>query len=415
MQYLSGSLGPSLKYSNRAIALAIFLFLLLFVSLYGNAFNQSLNQIILWGGGPLLALWVVLPNIPNLSKTPTEHWLYASLLIFAVLGSYQVTDWTGYYRYMQVMVSNLVLILVVFFSLKTWKEVNLVLLSILVTCTCVVVLSFIINNDDSAINDEYYRFSGLAGNANGMANYSRVGILMALFFLCKRQSFFYKLILYLLLLIFSYTILITASRGTFINIVLVFACFWGLMYFKGWKLVILLLALIIFGQYLYTLIETAIADFYLYDRLTRNETADSIAENEARIILYQYAWNAFQNNPFLGVGLNQFKLYSGGKISHTDFLDIAVQLGIFAVIAYATIYVRLFRKMRKLKSVLSNLLGVRYFYMFVIIFFSELLFGFTNPNWFSQLQMLLLAVLITIFHKVLNKEWEVMKYSVSAY
>ena len=96
----------------------------------------------------------------------------------------------------------------------------------------------------------------------------------------------------------------------------------------------LLLLLFFLGNLIVYLGETFLSDYYLFDRLTRNESVSSALDDESRLQLYLLALNQFLEHPLLGVGLNQFRIYSAGKISHTDILDILVQLGVFAGIIY---------------------------------------------------------------------------------
>lgn len=84
---------------------------------------------------------------------------------------------------------------------------------------------------------------------------------------------------------------------------------------------LLLLIPFVFGNMFIYLAEKFLSDFYLFDRLT-NEDVSGAVENESRLQLYGIACKYFLEHPLLGVGLNQFRLYSEGKITHTDLLDI---------------------------------------------------------------------------------------------
>jgi O-antigen ligase len=248
---------------------------------------------------------------------------------------------------------------------------------------------------------EFFRMAGLTGNANGLANYARVSIILTLFFLIQKPNFFWQLVYYNIIAICFYSIIISASRSNFANGLLVIGAFYGLKYFSGARIIILALLMFIAGNVLIAVIEGFLSDFYLYDRLTRTKTIADAVEEEARIQLYLTAWKEFWKNPLFGVGLNQFKHYSGGKISHTDFLDVFVQLGFVAGILYLSIYIRIYRAIQKSKRLLVKLGEKQLYNTIHITFISELVFGLANPNWFTQLQMIFLSVIIIILYKYL--------------
>ena len=134
--------------------------------------------------------------------------------------------------------------------------------------------------------------------------------------------------------------------------------------------------------------------FYIYDRLTRNEgsSLEEIEETESRLQLYRLAIEATTDNPITGLGLNQFRFVSDGKISHTDILDISSQLGLIAASFYFSIYVSIWKKFRYLITKFKGNIIIKILFL---LFFTEILFGLSNPNWFLQLNMVILSLLIS--------------------
>lgn len=95
-------------------------------------------------------------------------------------------------------------------------------------------------------------------------------------------------------------------------------------------------------------------------------------------------------------------LFGRKKITHTDILDILVQLGIFAGFIYCSIYVVLFNRIIKLKKFFTSQKDVRVYQILLLCFSSELFFGLSNPNWFTQLQMVVLSLMIVYATKIRN-------------
>ena len=400
-KYLSYSI------SKKTVFLSVYLFAFLFLALYGRQGFQTLNQVILWVFGPLLAFYILEPNFSRFNKLPVEYYLYISMVVFAFLGFMNVEDQTGFYRYLQVFVSNFVLMIIVFFAISNIKEWEFAWKTIGLVGLIVAIVGYFV--EAPALDDEYFRLSGITGNANGTANYARVSVVAALIVLQFTKNKYGKLLLWGVILFLSYTILLTASRSNFANLVFILGGYMAFKYFNGWRLVLLLLILFVFGNMFIYLAEKFLSDFYLFDRLTRNEDVSGAVENESRLQLYGIAWKYFLEHPLLGVGLNQFRLYSEGKITHTDLLDILVQLGIFAGIAYTYIYVKLFKRILKLKIYFESRRDVQVYQILLLCFASEVFFGISNPNWFTQLQMVVLSLIIVYVTRIGNTNTFIVK------
>ena len=371
----------------------MYLFAFLFLALYGRQGFQTINQIILWGFGPLLAFYILEPNFGKIHTIPREYYFYLSMVFFAFIGYLNVIDEPAFYRYLQVFIANFILMIIIYFAVNNIKEWELVWKVIALVGLIIALLSYFIEAPANQ-NDEYFRLEGLTGNANGTANYARVAVVAALFLLELSEKKFMKILLWGVIAFLSYTILLTASRGSFGNLVFILGGYIAFKNFHGWRLVVLLLILFLFGNIIFYVGEEFLSNFYLFDRLTRNDSVTSALDDESRLQLYAVAWKYFLDNPLFGVGLNQFQIYSGGKISHTDILDILVQLGIFAGIVYVSIYVWLYIRIMKLKKFFSSPKDLSIFRLCLLCLVSEIFFGLGNPNWFTQLQMVVLSLLI---------------------
>ena len=385
--------------SRKAIILSLYLFAFLFLALYGRQGFQTLNQVILWAFGPLLAFYILEPNFGRIHKIPREYFFYVSMVVFAFLGYLNVRDESGFYRYLQVFVANFVLMIIVYFGINNIKEWELAWKTLGLVGLIVAIVGYFIEAPEIQ-TDEFFRLSGITGNANGTANYARVAVVAGLIMLQLTGKKMLRIFIWVTILFLAYTILLTASRSNFANIVFILGGYFAFKYFRGWRLFLLLLLLYVFGNVILYLAESFLSDFYLFDRLTRNDSVTAAIDDESRLQLYALAWKYFIENPLLGIGLNQFHFYSEGKITHTDILDILVQLGVFAGVVYVSIYVKLFNRITKLKQFFSNQKDVRIYQVILLCFSSELFFGLSNPNWFTQLQMVVLSLMIVYATKI---------------
>lgn len=392
---------PSYQVSRRAVYLSVYTFLLLFFALLGHLGFNVVNQVILWVGGPMLALYILEPNLYRIHTIPREYFLYSSLIVFSLLGYINVEDHAGFSRYLQTIVANLALMVIVYFGINNVKEWRYVWWAVVISGMLVCMISFFMDVPTKD-NSDSFRLSGIIGNSNGIGNYARVtilGLLISLQFTKKRNL---VVLLWLAILFLIYTILLTASRGSFGNLLFILGSYFILRYFKGWKIPVLVILLFLFGNLLFLYGEEFLKNFYLYQRLTRNDSFESAIDQETRVKLYTLAWNTFTDHPFMGVGLNQFRQFAGGKITHTDILDIFVQLGLFAGILYSLIYVKLFKRIINLRKRFYTITDKGVYQVLLITIISEIGYGLSNANWFSQLDMLILSLLIVYTTKINN-------------
>lgn len=393
--------------SLQARVLATYLFFLLAVALFGHMGYHTINAAILWVFGPILAAWLFVPRIGVVLNVPFEYWAYSSLMLFALLGLPYVIDYDGYWRYQQVLFANAVLMIVIFFGVSNEREWLMLWKAVFFAGLFVAAASFFFSPVGDVTEE---RLTGLAANANGTANYSRVSILAALLLTRIKMRAIWRIMLWLAMIFLAYIILITASRGTFLNLMFILGSYIIMRSFGGWKVILLLCVLLFFGNYLLELLGMFLEDFYLYERFFRLGSVSQTVEADYRFELMREAWDLFWQRPFLGVGLNQFRIYSGGMISHTDFLDIFVQLGFIAGLVYVSIYVQIVRRLQLLKRIYRNRIG-GVIDILLICLISEIIYGISNPNWFSQLQMVVLSLLIVGARRIFIHPMVIAKYS----
>lgn len=390
------------KPSREAYLISIYIFIFLIGSLLGTFASAALNQIVLWVLGPILTFYIVSVKLNRLNSIPTEFKLYFALIPISFLGLTQVEHVDLFFRYAKVLFSNAVFMLIIFLALESQEDIRIALFSVFLSCLTVVGLSFFLEVGTSLQQEADYRLSGIAGNSNGLATFARVGVILALYYSIVEQKVLYKVAYFLASVFMFYAIILSASRGNFGNVV-----FSVLLFINLKKVNIPRIALVFISLYfIYFLFlnygEGLIGDTFMYKRLTKNESVEDAIESESRIQIYIKTFDLFANNPLTGVGLNQIAPKIG-HISHTDWLDIAAQLGIIGIISYASIYFKLFRKIVrnwKINNIMNN---DRFSSLFFTIFLSELAFGLSNPNWFFQLNMLILGITIAQMTTVANK------------
>lgn len=374
--------------------MSAYVYIFLVGSIFGNYASSNLNQFVLWVLGPSVLFFVLSKNVSKITKLPVEIKLFGMLLPISLLGLINVENSDSFFRYFKVIMSNWLLMIMVFSSVERPSEIKLLLKSVFFASMTVVLLSVFIKDPTQDATDEYYRLTGITGNANGLATFSRIGVLLALFYALTYEGIIKKLFYFGMIIFCINVIILTASRGAFANILLSLSLFFLFRRLSGIRLILALLSAYLLYLAFLTFGEDLFGDTFLYRRITRNETVNDAVESEARITLYIKTFNLFLDNPILGAGLNQVK-QKLGSISHSDFLDIAAQTGIFGIMAYFSIYLRLFKRVVKNWSFNNLIYNSFSSTFFMTLFVSEVIYGISNPNWFSQINMFILAIIIT--------------------
>ncbi|MCX5672492.1 MAG: O-antigen ligase family protein [Planctomycetota bacterium] len=63
-----------------------------------------------------------------------------------------------------------------------------------------------------------------------------------------------------------------------------------------------------------------------------------------RLELYRVAWGLLLKNPVVGVGMDNFRVYSGGSVAHSEYAEIAADTGLVGFVLYFAIFVVLWRR-----------------------------------------------------------------------
>lgn len=145
----------------------------------------------------------------------------------------------------------------------------------------------------------------------------------------------------------TYVIILTASRKGMIGIALllliwfffsfryIFRTFSSIRKILTMFLVIIVIAFI--GYYL----ATEFKNTYIFERLFNDASRES---TEARLAYLNHAIEVFHNNPIVGVGFNQYRVYFG-TYAHMNYAEILADTGIIGFVLYYCSYVMMLAKL----------------------------------------------------------------------
>jgi len=187
---------------------------------------------------------------------------------------------------------------------------------------------------------------GFYANSNDFAFAIVLSMPFCLAFLVSARSALRKAAWGICILSMTAALILTASRAGFIDLVISGGvCLWHLG-IKGRR------AYLIFGVAVAAVALLVVAGGRLENRFSAISDEDTSsgagASYEARKALIGRSFDAILEYPILGVGADNFAVYSGTwQEVHASYLQIAAEGGIFALILYASFFYRGFKNLRQ--------------------------------------------------------------------
>lgn len=246
---------------------------------------------------------------------------------------------------------------------------------------------------------------GLTGNPNSYGLrmvYSSIALLIMVG-LHKLRFNLKWVIIVIALSLFLTGILNSASRKSAIAFFLLIVAFVTSRQLNRNKYINLLKALlfiITIGAFLYLLVPYLIEGSVLEERFLMGEEKGGV-RGDIRFKMYKFAVDLFMDNPYFGVGLNNYRFYfPTGQYSHSDYAESLSSTGLFGFVLYQLFYIIPFVKGYKMsKQIIDR--NVRLYLLlslFIIIIFKFIGTGiilYTSPP-----AMIFIVCIIAYFQKV---------------
>jgi O-antigen ligase len=195
---------------------------------------------------------------------------------------------------------------------------------------------------------------GFYSNPNDMAFAIVLSLPFCLAFLLTAKQAFRKLLWCVGMLVAVAALVLTASRAGFIDLIVAgTVCLWHFgvrgkrLYLIGATLVLGAGLLLVAGQSLMHRFAAISGE-----NISSQEQETARASYEERKLLMQRSLDAIAQYPILGVGVENFAVYSGmWKQVHASYLQIAAEGGIPILILYLMFFARGFSNLRQLNRV----------------------------------------------------------------
>jgi len=183
---------------------------------------------------------------------------------------------------------------------------------------------------------------GLLDNANGFGFLMLVGIMGLVFVFDRMHSKLPQALIVGLIGILGAGVVLSASRKTFLSLLL-FLVLWSLLcHFRGIvSNPIRVVAVMILMVAVWAVLGFVMRSTFLGERLAEAMTLSQAVRHDAeRWELYAEVWKVAKENPVSGVGLGNFRVVSRlGYYAHSDFGEVLADTGFVGILLYGGLFV----------------------------------------------------------------------------
>jgi len=120
----------------------------------------------------------------------------------------------------------------------------------------------------------------------------------------------------------------------------------------------------------------------------------AVGGTKARLDFYRIAWRLFVKNPIAGVGMDNFRVYTGGAVAHSEYAEIAADTGLVGCALYFSIFIVLWRRCGKIAKYHSDTVAVRVAGLTRALLVAVFILNFGRYNYKDKPTWIVLASLI---------------------
>ena len=198
------------------------------------------------------------------------------------------------------------------------------------------------------------RAEGFTGNANQYA-YQLTVIIFSVFYFFRNnltKKVWLSIILSVIFILSIIGVIFSGSRDGLIS-VLVFIFLWWL-FCKAKRLpknpIKLYIIVLILLSVIYYSTNYIMSNTFIGKRISTVEDSST----KTRFEMYQIAFDLIIKNPVAGVGLDNFREYTTGLYSHSDYLEVVTNTGIVGFILYFSIYIILWLRLSRIRKMTQD-------------------------------------------------------------
>jgi len=299
----------------------------------------------------VLAMWSLFNSVGHTKRkykdAPKESRILLVIIFLMYFGSFLSPIWKGGALSHTMDFSKIYIAwILVFLIVTTFERLRHIIFiqaaSVAVACTAALIKGHNVPRLDSVLG-------GIYSNPNDLAFAIVLALPFVLAFMITTKNIGARVMWAMAMLIMAVTLLVTASRAGFIDLVIsgsVTLYFFGI---KGKR------PMLIFNTFMVGSLIMLLAGGRLYDRFAALEGGKTnnaaYGSYEARKYLMLRALDGIEHYPLFGLGVRQFPVYSLiWHDVHMTYLQICVEAGIPVLILYLWFFAIAFKKLKILRK-----------------------------------------------------------------
>jgi hypothetical protein len=358
----------------------------------------------------LMILYAFMTNSILQFKLNEYHWWCIQVFIFfAITSAWALRPVLSYWTLIQIF-KLFVLTFGIYKYAKSYKKLYDIL-RVFVTANIILLLFVLYYFDIGSLGEDRMSDAENGLNGNGIA-ISFVFCLYGIFMIFKfiRLNYASKIYYYFLALVFLVFILLTGSRTGVVMLLIPIVLY---QFLKSKYKVTSIISITFFLIFAYFLVMK-IPVFYnivgvrIMDGLNIVSGNSTGAEDSSRVLLFAYGLEWFQDNPILGIGINNYRVLSNitppfvGKnfYAHSNIIELLVDVGIVGSIIYYRYVFSLLKG--AFKSVKQNVVSRIVIALAVTLFVHDI-FSMSIYEWEMQFLICITFVLLSLTQSEISK------------
>ncbi|MBC8393199.1 MAG: O-antigen ligase family protein [Deltaproteobacteria bacterium] len=328
--------------TRQSIPLSIIFVLPFVLSAISIALMPGFNRIVIGLGVLAFFVFCFYSIRAGFLMTPELKCLIA-YFVFATMGIFVAKQPQIFFIKYRTTIQILLMTVMILNYSRSTGMVKLIFFTVFLGCV-VVAASAVWTGDYARAETEGERVAGFAVNANSFAINLIFATMISLYFFKAWKSWFLKIGLIGLILVFGRLILASGSRKGFIGFMATLF-FWFLFSYgaqikkKPFAFVMGLIVVVSIAGLFYVWSKGSLVE----------ERFGKRVEEDVRIPMYISGFKIIASHPLLGVGLDSYRLYAPfGTYSHSTYIEVFSGTGVFGGLAYYSIYVVLWFRLWRL-------------------------------------------------------------------
>lgn len=394
--------------SGERISIFVIFFLAPFIiSAIAISRLTGFNYLVVGFGG-LCAVGYAISSIRSGFIFPKELLLFWMFFAWSILGVINATAPVLFYVRLLTLFQFAVMILLLAHFSSSIGNVRVLFWGVLIGAAIIAVSAYVTGEYQRSETSagETGRTAGLALNSNAFAMTLVYAAAILLFFFRTWKSWFFKGGIIVVMLIMTRLVIASGSRKGFITFFMLLFAWFFLSYRKELfrrplAFIAALIVIVGIAAYLYFA-----ASGTLLERRLEKAREGGGGSVSARKAMVKQGLGMIRDHPFVGVGLDHFRLHSSFQTySHNNYIEVATGSGIPGGILYYLIFVVLLLRLRRLSKFpldqhSRELLNMALAFLFVRLVVDLVLVSFT-----SKMSWIITAILIGWSY---HKEWQLM-------